>query len=58
MEIENEKGISNIEDYIKYIKTTKELYKIITADYIETFDDINNKTLHKFFTNCNNNNNY
>ena len=70
LEIETEVGILNIEDYIIYIKKPKswsgelekyseqELYNINIADYIVVIDDTNNNIYHKFFTDCNHDNNY
>ena len=70
MEIETEVCISNIDEYTKYIKkqnswsgelekyVAEELYNINIADYIEVEDGTNNNNFHRFFIDCNHDNNY
>ena len=38
--------------------SAEELYKINITDYIESYDEINNKIFYKFYTDCNHDNNY
>ena len=70
LEFETEIGLLDLDNYIDYIKkpnawsgelekyAAEELFNINIADFIETKSNINNLTIHKFFADCNHDQNY